>query len=206
MQFNSKEELLEHAPLAHGMKPGNMEMGSKGGFLKRIPIGGAIVGGIVGGILMAIILAAGGIMLGVGAGGMFMVIGVGLGAGMMSATGVGLVLHFVVAIVASIIFGLAVYAIKPFRKLSTVRGLGLGALYGTIVYLVFFLPMAMKFLAPTMMMLMGPKASMVLGTVLAMAYFGHLVYGLTLGYTTFAIAKTTDKTKSAVPAYMNSIS
>lgn len=200
MSFNSREKLMDHAMHMHGM--GNQpEMESKGGkSLKRIPIGGAVFGGVIGGIVMAIILAAGGMMLGTGAVGMFMVIGMSLGAGMMAAASVGLVLHFVVAIVAGLIFGIAIYAIKPFRNISSTRGLGLGALYGIIVYLVFFLPMAIKVLSPTMMHLMGPKASMMMGTVLAIAFIGHLLYGLILGFTTFFFARPKTGTSRGVTA------
>ena len=200
MTFNSKEELMDHATNMHGIgKQPEMESKQETG-LRRIPIGGAVLGGVIGGIVMAIIPAAGGMMLGTGAAGMFMMIGMGLGAGMMTATLVGLVLHFVVAIVTGLIFGISVYAVKPFRKISSARGLGLGALYGIIVYLVFFLPMAMKVLAPTMMHLMGPKASMILGTVLAIAFIGHLLYGLILGFSTFFFARPRVGTPRGVTA------
>lgn len=188
MTFDSKEKLMEHAQHAHGM--GQMKKMESGNYLTKVPLVGAFSGAILGGIAMALILVIGGVMMIHNAGGMFMVIGMSLGAGMTVATGTGVALHFVVAIVAGLIFGTAVYVIKPFRKISTSRSLGLGALFGIIVYLVFWVPMTLAILGPTMVKLLGPSAMGMLGTVLALAFVGHLLYGLILGYLTFIIGRT----------------
>ena len=75
------------------------------------------------------------------------------------------------------------------RLTSIGKSLGLGIVAGLVLYLVFFLPLAMTSFAKVMMMLMGPKASMMMGSVLAVGLTGHLVYGLIVGGVAYFIAK-----------------
>ena len=58
-----------------------------------------------------------------------------------------------------------------------------------VLYLVFFLPMAMTVFASVMMNLMGNKAAMMLPNVLLIGLIGHILYGFALGATAFYVGK-----------------
>ncbi|MDS0257594.1 hypothetical protein ApAK_07945 [Thermoplasmatales archaeon AK] len=161
--FASKELLMEHAKMHMGK--------AKVGFGAGKTIISSVIGGIIGGILMLLVLMAGaaGIM------------GMGLGAPMGSAVMVGVLGHFTVSIVAGAIFGAIVSYVKPLRLKNGVKSLGLGVAFAIVLYLVFFLPMAMAVFAPVMMNMMGAKAAMMLPDVLVIGFAGHVLYGLVLG-------------------------
>lgn len=142
---------------------------------------GGMVSGLVGGILMMIALLAGASSMGLKMPAFFLVMGMSFGAGMGSAVAVGLLLHYIVALVAGAIFGVLTFVVKAFRIKSGRSGLMLGLIYGIVVYLVFFLPMALVSFAPVMMKIMGPMASQLMGSVLVVGLVGHIIYGLTLG-------------------------
>ena len=61
--------------------------------------------------------------------------------------------------------------------------------FAIVVYVVFFLPMAMTVFASVMMNMMGAKAAMMLPDVLAVGFIGHLLYGLALGGIAFGISR-----------------
>ena len=187
MEFESKDKLMEHAQMHMSNK--STSSGRLMEYNARKVIGGSIAGAIIGGIVMAIILLAGASAMGLPAATFFMIIGITLGSGMTSATAIGLAGHFVVAIVAGIIFGAVVLYARPLRLTSMGKSLGLGVAAGLVLYLVFFLPLAMTSFAKVMMMLMGSKASMMMGDVLTVGLIGHLAYGLIIGGIAYYIAK-----------------
>lgn len=149
----------------------------------------SIIGGIIGGILMLLVLMAGAVGMGLSSTTFALVMGMGLGASMSSGVMVGVLAHFTVSIVAGAVFGGIVSYVKPLRLRSGPISLALGLVFGIVVYLVFFLPMAETVFASVMMNLMGAKAAMMLPDVLAVGFLGHLVYGLTLGATTFYLGR-----------------
>lgn len=180
--FDSKEKLMEHAKTHMGMaklKPGKLST-------KHVIVS-SIIGGILGGIAMLIVLMIGAVAMGLGASDFAMIMGISLGASMATATAVGTVGHFVVAIVAGAIFGAIVSYVKQLNLKTAGRSPLLGLIFGIVLYIVFFLPMAYLAFAPVMMHLMGSKAAMMLPDVLAVGFIGHVFYGLVLGTTAFYV-------------------
>ncbi|HKJ97079.1 MAG TPA: hypothetical protein VJ944_05000 [Thermoplasmataceae archaeon] len=182
MSFGSKESLMEHAKMHMGS--GNTRTGP-GKLTTRGVITSSVVGGILGGIVMLIVLMVGAMGMGLSATTFAMVMGMGLGASMGAATAVGVVSHFVVAIVAGGIFGAIVSFVKPLGLKTAGRAPILGLVFGIVMFLVFFLPMAMAVFAPVMMHLMDPKAAMMLPDVLVTGFIGHILFGLVLGTVAF---------------------
>ena len=179
--FVSKELLMEHAKMHMGK--------AKIGLGARNMIISSIIGGIIGGILMLLVLMVGAVGMGLSATTFALVMGMGLGASMSSAVMVGVLGHFTVSIVAGAIFGAIVSYVKPLKLKNVSKSLGLGVAFAIVVYLVFFLPMAMTVFASVMMKLMGAKAAMMLPDVLAIGFIGHLLYGLALGAIAFEISR-----------------
>ncbi len=179
--FDSKEFLMEHAK----MHMGNAKMGISA----RNVIISSIIGGIIGGILMLLVLMAGATGMGLSATTFALIMGMGLGASMGSAVMVGVIGHFIVSIVAGAIFGAIVSYVKPLRLKNGTKSLSLGVAFAVVVYLVFFLPMAMTVFASVMMNMMGAKAAMLLPDVLVIGFIGHLLYGLALGAFSFVISR-----------------
>jgi hypothetical protein len=62
-------------------------------------------------------------------------------------------------------------------------------IFAIVVYLVFFLPMAMTVFASVMMKLMGAKASMMMPDVLVVGFIGHLLYGIALGVIAYYLSR-----------------
>jgi hypothetical protein len=179
--FDSKVHLMEHAKVHNG----NAKMDVKS---SRVVIS-SVIGGIVGGVLMLIVLMAGAAGMGLPSDTFALIMGMGLGVSMGSAVMVGVLGHFTVSIVAGAIFGALVSYVKPLKLGKGPRSLALGLIFGIVVYLVFFLPMAMTVFSSVMMALMGAKAAMILPDVLVVGLIGHIVYGLTLGAITFYVGK-----------------
>ena len=179
--FASKELLMEHAKMHMGK--------AKIGLGARNMIISSIIGGIIGGILMLLVLMVGAAGMGLPATTFALVMGMGLGASMSSAVMVGVLGHFTVSIVAGAIFGAIVSYVKPLKLKNVSKSLGLGVAFAIVVYLVFFLPMAMTVFASVMMNIMGAKAAMMLPDVLVVGFIGHLLYGLALGATAFYIGR-----------------
>ncbi|WMT44411.1 MAG: hypothetical protein RE469_09420 [Cuniculiplasma divulgatum] len=172
---------MEHAKVHNG----NAKMDVKS---SRVVIS-SVIGGIVGGVLMLIVLMAGAAGMGLPSDTFALIMGMGLGVSMGSAVMVGVLGHFTVSIVAGAIFGALVSYVKPLKLGKGHRSLALGLIFGIVVYLVFFLPMAMIVFSSVMMALMGAKAAMILPDVLVVGLIGHIVYGLTLGAITFYVGK-----------------
>lgn len=179
--FDTKVHLMEHAK-AH-MDNAKIDIRSR-----RVVVS-SIIGGIVGGILMLIVLMAGAAGMGLPSTTFALIMGMGLGATMGSAEMVGVLGHFTVSIVAGAIFGALVSYVKPLRLGKAPRSLALGLIFGIVVYLVFFLPMAMTVFASVMMTMMGAKAAVMLPDVLVVGLIGHIIYGLTLGAITLYAGK-----------------
>ena len=182
--FESKEKLMEHAKVHMASKAMGKTRASLSG---RKVIISSIVGGIIGAILMLIVLMAGASGMGLSATTFALVMGMGLGASMGSAVMVGVLGHFTVSIVAGAIFGAVVSYVKPLRLKNGPRALALGLVFAVILYIVFFLPMAMTVFASVMMSIMGAGAATMLPNVLIIGFVGHLLYGLALGATTFYV-------------------
>ena len=179
--FNTKELLMEHAKM-------HMNDAKKVLRVRKVVIS-SIIGGIIGGILMLLILMAGAAAMGLPATIYALVMGMSLGASMGSAVMVGVLGHFTVSIVAGAIFGAIVSLAKPLKLKNGPRSLVLGLVFAIVVYLVFFLPMAMTVFASVMMGLMGAKAAMILPDVLVIGFIGHIIYGLALGATAFYVSR-----------------
>jgi hypothetical protein len=60
-----------------------------------------------------------------------------------------------------------------------------GLAYGFVIWLVFFLPLLMYGFAPVMMSMMGEMALSMMPMVISMGLLEHLIYGLSLGLTTY---------------------
>ena len=179
--FDSKEFLMEHA---------KMHMGNaKKGLSARKVVMSSIIGGIIGGILMLMILMAGAAGMGLSPTTFALVMGMGLGASMGSAVMIGVLGHFIVGIVAGAIFGAIVSYAKPLKLKNGQRSLMLGLVFGIVLYVVFFLPMAMTVFASVMLSMMGAKAAMMLPDVLVIGFIGHILYGLALGATGFYVSR-----------------
>ena len=179
--FYSKELLTDHSKI-HMSK-------AKASFSARKTVASSIIGGIIGGILMLLVLMAGAAGMGLPADTFALVMGMGLGASMGSAVMAGILGYFTVSIVPGAIFGAIVSYVKPLRLKSGAKSLGLGVAFAIVVYVVFFLPMAMTVFASVMMNMMGAKAAMMLPDVLAVGFIGHLLYGLALGGIAFGISR-----------------
>lgn len=179
--FDSKEHLMEHAKVHMGKAKMNIRS-------SRVVVS-SVIGGIVGGVLMLIVLMLGAIGMGLPATTFAIIMGMGLGASMSSAVMIGILGHFTVSIVAGAIFGAIVSYIRPLRMKNGPISLVLGVVFAIVIYLVFFLPMAMTVFASVMMTLMGSKAAMMLPDVLVIGFIGHLTYGLALGATTFYLSR-----------------
>ena len=179
--FDSKEFLMEHA---------KMHMGNaKKGLSARKVVMSSIIGGIIGGILMLMILMAGAAGMGLSPTTFALVMGMGLGASMGSAVMIGVLGHFIVGIVAGAIFGAIVSYAKPLKLKNGQRSLMLGLVFGIVLYVVFFLPMAMTVFASVMLSMMGAKAAMMLPDVLVIGFIGHILYGIALGATGFYVSR-----------------
>lgn len=149
----------------------------------------SIIGGIVGGILMLLVLMVGASGMGLSATTFALVMGMGLGASMGSAVMVGILGHFTVSIVAGAIFGAIVSYVKSLKMKNGPKSLGMGVVFAIVLYLVFFLPMAMTVFASVMMNMMGAEAAMMLPKVLVIGFIGHILYGLALGAIAFGISR-----------------
>jgi hypothetical protein len=179
--FDSKAHLMEHAKMHMANKKNNTRIGKV--------VAASVIGGIVGGILMLIVLMAGAAGMGLPDSTFALIMGMSLGASMSSGVAVGLVGHFTVAIVAGAIFGAIVSYVKPLRMRNGPVSLLLGLIFGIVVYLVFFLPMAETVFASIMMKTMGAKAAMMLPDVLLVGFLGHVIYGLALGAVAYFLGR-----------------
>ena len=139
----------------------------------------AILGGFVGALLMAGIASM--MLVPTPMGGQLFFVAAAMQMGMgSSSTAAGWMLHLLTGVIVGAIFGVIVAKVSRLRLNSLGKGLGLGAVAGIVVWVVFFMPM-MAMLMPA---LIG-MGSMVAGSLVA-----HVIYGLVLGgVTAVAIPK-----------------
>ncbi len=168
--------------------------------LTKRGIVGGIVGGLVGAALMAVLLMGAMMMMGMPALMMFTAMGAALGGSAMT----GLGLHFLTSIILGAILGVGVTAVWKLRPTSAIKSTGLGILYGVVVFVVFFLPLAMMAFAPAMVNVIQmmaqsqgmpisqsmamAKAQSLLPSVLAVAFVGHLIFGAVVGLSVYLAA------------------
>jgi hypothetical protein len=179
--FDSKAHLMDHAKVHMAHKKNDAR-------ISRIMLS-SIIGGIIGGIFMLIVLMAGAAGMGLPDTTFALIMGMSLGASMSTGVAVGLVGHFTVAIVAGAIFGAIVSYVRLLRMRSGPVSILLGLIFGIVVYLIFFLPMAETVFAPIMMKTMGTNAAMMLPNVLLVGFIGHIIYGITLGAVAYFLSR-----------------
>jgi len=141
----------------------------------------AALGGFIGAIIMSIILVASKIMMGLPAMADFMIMGTFAGGRGESAVPVGWAAHLITGIVIGLVFAAITGYESKLRVSGIGRGLLLGAFYGFVVYVIFFVPLLMIGFAPIMMAMMGPGAAAMAPIILAIGLVEHLLYGVILG-------------------------
>lgn len=150
---------------------------------------GGIVGGIVGVTIMTVILIGSKMMMGMPAFADFFVMGTFVGGNTGSAIGAGFVAHYLVGIADGAIFATIVTSVSRFRLTSWGKAVGLGLIFGFILWLIVFIPVTMGGFAPIMMSMMGPAAAKMLPMVLGISLMEHLLYGISVGGVMFAILR-----------------
>ena len=147
---------------------------------------GSILGGFVGAVFMDIILVATKVMMGMAPLADFMVMGTFVGGSAGTTILAGAIAHHLVGIVTGAIFGLSIYSLGKnygsFNLNNYVKGLGLGLLFGVILYIVLFLPLAMFGFKPIMVDMMGADMAMALmPMIMNISFIEHIVFGATVG-------------------------
>jgi C2H2-type zinc finger len=201
--FGTADELMAHSARAHpsegNMKPAWPPSVNRRGYLRW-----SAVGGFVGGIALALVMmAAGQIIVGDGVA-VVCSMGValiGLQATSTPTTILGLLLHFVAAIVIGLVLGAITLVVRHrfagrFAITNPRNGAAIGLLGGFFVWLVFGLPLMTFVLAPAMVQVMGmmmpgsmmmaeeeAKAALSSAGFIGAWLVGHLLYGLLWGTT-----------------------
>ncbi len=117
----------------------------------------------------------------------YLVYGLSLHASVSTATDVGYLVHYIAASVIAMLFITLVQVVKPFRSNNAPKTIGLGLVYGIVVFVVFFVPLFYLAFAPVMVSILGKAAvDAVAGKVLLFAFIVHVVYGLTVGAWSYA--------------------
>ena len=150
---------------------------------------GGIVGGLVGVTIMTIILIASKMMMGMPTFADFAVMGTFVGGDSGSAIGAGFAAHYLVGIADGVIFAIIITSVSRFRLTSWGKAIGLGLIFGFIVWLIVFIPVMMGGFSPIMMGMMGAEAAKMAPMVLGLALVEHLLYGISVGGIMFAISK-----------------
>ena len=140
-------------------------------------IGFALLGGFIGSLVLAGIAS----MMPVNGNPFFVdaVMMMGITGAMASAA--GWIMNLVTGLAIGAIFGAAVVYVRKLRTNTITKGLGLGAVAGVVVWIVFFLPMADALASSMHMSLMAMGSTMIGGS-----FLGHLIFGLVLGGVTAA--------------------
>jgi len=151
------------------------------------PTSRAVSYSLLGGLAGALVMGALALMMPIpntGGAPFFVAAAMLMGMGSMAwAAGWGL--HLATGLIVGGIFGFAVAKVSRFQLKTTTRALGLGALAGFGVWLIFFVPM-MAMLMPALM-----SMTMLVGG----SFVAHLVFGLVLGgVTSVAIPKSNPST------------
>ncbi len=209
--FQTREALMDHAAKAHpmGTKSRWPPAVDRGTYLRW-----AALGGLLGGVAMALVMmAAGQALLGDGIA-VVCSMGValiGLQATSTPTTVLGLVLHFIAAIIIGVVIATVTLAVRNrfagrLAITNAKNGTAVGVLAGFAVWLVWGLPLMLFAMAPAMVkvmammmpgsnMMMAEQDSMmmlqsVFGLFIAAWLVAHLAYGAVLGATTgYAAAK-----------------
>ena len=151
-------------------------------------VSAGILGGVIGATVMTIILIGSKAAMGLPLLADFMVMGTFVGGG-AAAIAAGFIAHYLVGIVDGAIFGAVTSGVGALRLGSPGKAAGLGLLYGLILYLVVFIPVAFMGFAPIMMAMMGPGAQAMMPMVLSIAFIEHLLFGLIVGITTYGLTR-----------------
>lgn len=138
-----------------------------------------ILGGFVGAIVMGVIALMMQVPTPMGSAPFFVAAAMMMGMGSMS-TAAGWMLHLLTGVIVGAIFGVVVAKVPRLGISSLGKGLGLGAVAGIAVWVVFFMPM--------MVMLMPALTGM--PTMVGGSFVAHVIFGLVLGgVTSFAVPK-----------------
>lgn len=164
-------------------------MSSKESSKQRSILGG-IIGGIIGATIMTVILIGSKMMMGMPELADFMVMGTFVGGTGNATISAGFIAHYLLGIILGAILGAIVASSERLRLMSWGKALGIGLLYGAIVWLVVFIPTVMYGFAPIMMNMMGPAAAGMLPMVLGIAFIEHLLYGISVGALIFVATRT----------------
>ena len=135
-------------------------------------IGFALLGGFIGSLVLAGVAS----MMPVNGNPFFVdaVMMMGITGSMASAA--GWIMNLIAGLVIGAVYGAIVTYVRQLRTNTMAKGLGLGAVAGVAVWIVFFLPMASALASSMGMSLMAMGATMIGGSLL-----GHLIFGLILG-------------------------
>jgi len=150
---------------------------------------GGIAGGVVGATVMSMILVASKVVMGMPLLADFVVMGTFVGGVGEAAIAAGFAAHYLVGFVVGGIFGALVVYVAWLKPTSGAKALSIGVVFGAVVWLIVFLPVAMWGFAPIMMGMMGPAASAMLPMVLGLGFVEHLLYGAIVGVVTYAAVR-----------------
>jgi NADH:quinone reductase (non-electrogenic) len=140
-------------------------------------LGFALLGGFIGALVLGLIAT----MMPINGVPFFVAAVMMMGIMGSTATAAGWMMHLITGLIIGAIFGALVYKVRQLRANTIGRGLGLGAVSGIVVWIVFFIPMANALASSMGMSLMGMGATMIGGS-----FLGHLIFGLVLGGVTAA--------------------
>ena len=140
-------------------------------------LGFALLGGSIGSLVLAGIAS----MMPVNGNPFFVDAVMMMGVTGTMASAAGWMMNLVTGLVIGAAFGAAVVYVRRLRADTIAKGLGLGAVAGALVWVVFFLPMANALASSMHMSLMAMGSTMVGGS-----FLGHLIFGLVLGGVTAA--------------------
>jgi DNA-directed RNA polymerase subunit RPC12/RpoP len=132
--------------------------------------------GLLGGLIGAIILGGIALMMPINGVPFFVAAVMMMGITGSMATVAGWLMHLMTGLIVGAFFGVIVSKVRQLRANSMAKGLGLGALAGIIVWIVFFVPMASALASSMHMSLMSMGATMIGGSLL-----GHVIFGLVMG-------------------------
>ncbi|MDG6997535.1 MAG: C2H2-type zinc finger protein [Nitrososphaerota archaeon] len=132
--------------------------------------------GLVGGFVGALILGAIASMMPINGVPFFVAAVMMMGVMGSMAVAAGWVLHIITGLIIGVIFGALTSKVRQIQASSISKGLGLGAVTGIIVWIVFFVPLGSMLASSMHMSLMSMGAAMIGGS-----FVGHLIFGLVMG-------------------------
>ncbi|MDG6917982.1 MAG: C2H2-type zinc finger protein [Nitrososphaerota archaeon] len=150
-----------------------------------------IIFALLGGFIGSLVLAGVASMMPVNGNPFFVDAVMMMGVTGSMASAAGWILNLVTGLIIGAIFGAIVTYVRPLRLDTVAKGLGLGAVAGVVVWIVFFIPLANALASSMGMTLMGMGTTMIGGS-----FLGHLIFGLILGgVTSAAVPKGTSSYK-----------